>query len=95
MLDSVTVYVGYENDLDDVKEAMKEAVKDVEGVNLSADKSLTFWIEEAGNDILGSKVTMFFSVEAESEPWIKSEAYQRVLKALIKEDIKFPRALPR
>ena len=62
MLDSISVNVGYDEDIEKIKDYMKNSIENVDRIIPGGDKSFTFWVSEVDKDVLGTKLTIFFNV---------------------------------
>lgn len=92
MLSSISVNISYNEDSQKVKNLMKRALDDVEGVFV--ENEIKFRVVELEQRLQGTRVEMYFTVEARNEPWIKGKVFEKVMPILVENGVKFHRQAP-
>lgn len=78
--------VGYEADIEKVKNLMEEAAKEVEGAYVNSKHKTYFEIKEVDHQ-WGLRVEMLFYLKAKEEPWIRSRVQEKVTSKLVANNI--------
>ena len=92
---SVTVKLAYEADYEAVKEYMRDIVSRAEGTVVNALHGTKFEITNIGERYHGLNLTIFFFVEAQNEPWIRTTIHQKIIEKLVEENIPLHRDSPK
>lgn len=92
---TITVKLAYEADYDAAKETMRETVTRSEGVIVNALHGIKFEVTNIGERYHGLNLTIYFFVEAQNEPWIRSDIHKRIIEKLVEENIPFHRDSPK
>lgn len=95
MLAATSVTVGYDEDSGKVKDILEDSARDVDGVYIDEFNPMMFKQGEVDSGTLGYRLTALYPVEAHREPWITSDVYNRAVKKMIEEKIRFQRQAPR
>lgn len=91
----ITVKLAYEADYDIVKDYMKEIVSRTEGVVVNALHGIKFELTNIGERYHGLNLTIFFFVEAQNEPWIRTIVHQMIIEKLVQENVPFHKDSPK
>lgn len=91
----ITVKLAYEADYDKVKEIMRETVSRSEGVILNALHGTRFEITNIGERYHGLNLTILFYVDAQNEPWIRTDVHQKIIEKLVEEKVPFHKDSPK
>jgi len=92
---SITVKLAYEADYDTVKEMMRDIVNRSEGVIVNALHGVKFEITNIGERYHGLNLIIYFFVEAQNEPWIRSTVHKQIVEKLVEENVPFHRDSPK
>ncbi len=92
---TITVKLDYMADYERAKELMREVVNHIEGVIIDSVHGVRFELSNMEERYHGMNLTIFFFAEAIREPWIRTEAHQRIVEKLVEEKIPFHRDSPK
>ena len=92
---SITVKLAYEADYDAVMEMMRNIVSRSEGVIVNALHGIKFEITNIGERYHGLNLTIFFYVDAQNEPWIRTAVHKQIIDKLVEEKVPFHRDSPK
>ena len=91
----ITVKLAYEADYDAVKKYLSEIINRTEGVMINALHGIRYEITNIGERYHGLNLTIFFFVEAQNEPWIRTMVHQKIIEKLVKENVPFHKDSPK
>lgn len=83
---TVWAKVGYDADIEKVKQLMRDAARDVDGAYIDEKHEAFFEITEVDHQ-WGLKIEMLFYLKAHKEPWIRSKVQQKVTEKIVESDI--------
>jgi len=92
---TITVKLAYEADYDVVMEIMRNIVSNSEGAIVDAVHGVKFEVTNIGERYHGLNLIIYFFVEALNEPWIRSNAHQKIIEKLVEENIPFHKDSPK
>jgi len=92
---SIDMKLAYEADYDAVMGYIREIVNRSEGVHIGALHGMKFEISDMQERFQGLILTVFFFVEAQNEPWIRTSVHKNIIKKLVEENVPFHRDPPR
>lgn len=92
ILSSVSVNIAYEEDVNRVKNLMRESIPEEQSY---AKEGIRFQVNEIGEDYHGYRISMYLPVYALEEPWITSKIREAVIGRLVEEEVEFHREAPR
>ncbi|MCB2172561.1 mechanosensitive ion channel family protein [archaeon] len=92
---SITVKLAYEADFDAVMEMTRDIVSRSEGVIVNALHGIKHEITNIGERYHGLNLTVFFYVEAQNEPWIRTTVHKQIIEKLVEEKVPFHRDSPK
>ncbi len=91
----ITVKLAYEADYEAVKEYMRGIVSRSEGVIVNALHGIKFEMTNMEQRYHGLNLTIFFFVEAQNEPWIRTAIHQEIIEKLVEEKVPFHKDSPK
>lgn len=89
MFTSIVIRISYDEDLNKVTTIMKNSIPDDCRSAMKEESDLKFEFQDISERYLGHTVIMYFKVEADKEPWIRSKVQAQVVKTLVEEKIEF------
>ena len=85
----------YEADYDEVMEIMQGTVSHSEGVIVNALHGVKFEVTNIGERYHGLNLIIYFFVEAQNEPWIRTTVHKQIIEKLVEEKVPFHRDSPK
>lgn len=92
---TINVKLNYLADFEKAKEIMREVVNKTEGAIVDSVHGVRFEVFNMEERYHGLNVTVYFFVEAIREPWIKSDALQKIIERFIESKMPFHRDSPK
>ncbi|MFP3951269.1 MAG: mechanosensitive ion channel family protein [Candidatus Bathyarchaeia archaeon] len=92
ILSSISVNIAYEEDVDRVKNLMRESVPEEQSYSKG---EIRFQVNEIGDRFHGYRVSMYLPVYAFEEPWITSEIREAAIGRLVDREVEFHKQAPR
>ncbi len=92
---SITVKLAYEADYDAAMAMMRDVVTRGEGVIVNALHGIKYEITNIGERYHGLNLIIYFFVEAQNEPWIRTTIHKEIVEKLVEENVPFHRDSPK
>ncbi|MCW4013205.1 MAG: mechanosensitive ion channel family protein [Candidatus Bathyarchaeota archaeon] len=92
---TITVKLAYEADYDAVMVMMRDIVSRSEGVIVNALHGIKFEITNIGERYHGLNLIVYFFVDAQNEPWIRTTVHKDIVEKLVEENVPFHRDSPK